>query len=48
MRAGALYLPVDHIVVAKYSLYEIAETFYGEGVNFIGFDEIHLRGRGKE
>lgn len=37
-----LYVPVDHTLVARYSLYEIAETFYKEeGVKLIFFDEIH-------
>lgn len=37
-----LYVPVDHILVARYSLYEIAEIFYKEeGVKLIFFDEIH-------
>jgi predicted AAA+ superfamily ATPase len=37
-----LYIPVDHTLVARYSLYEIAETFYKEeGVKLIFFDEIH-------
>ncbi len=37
-----LYVPVDHTLVARYSLYEIAETFFKEeGVKFIFFDEIH-------
>lgn len=43
--AGAremLYVPVDHTLVTKYSLYEIAETVYKEeGVKLIFFDEIH-------
>ncbi|MCK4765459.1 MAG: ATP-binding protein [Candidatus Aminicenantes bacterium] len=39
---AALYVPVDHTLVARYSLYEIAETFYKEeGVKLIFFDEIH-------
>ncbi|MCK5056627.1 MAG: ATP-binding protein [Candidatus Aminicenantes bacterium] len=38
----ALYVPVDHTLVARYSLYEIAEIFYKEeGVKLIFFDEIH-------
>jgi predicted AAA+ superfamily ATPase len=37
----ALYVPVDHTAVARYTLYEIAETVYKEGVKFIFFDEIH-------
>jgi predicted AAA+ superfamily ATPase len=37
----ALYVPVDHTFVARYTLYEIAETFYKEGVKLIFFDEIH-------
>lgn len=36
-----LYVPVDHTVVARYTLYEIAESFYKEGVKLICFDEIH-------
>lgn len=36
-----LYVPVDHTVVARHTLYEIAETFYKEGVKLICFDEIH-------
>lgn len=37
----ALYVPVDHTLVARYKLYEIAETVYKEGVKLIFFDEIH-------
>jgi len=38
----ALYVPVDHTLVTRYSLYEIAETFYKEeGIKLIFFDEIH-------
>jgi predicted AAA+ superfamily ATPase len=38
----ALYVPVDHTLVARHSLYDIAETFYKEeGVKLIFFDEIH-------
>ncbi|MCP5053993.1 MAG: ATP-binding protein [bacterium] len=37
----ALYVPVDHTFVTRYSLYEIAETFHKEGVKLIFFDEIH-------
>ena len=37
----ALYVPVDHTLVARYTLYEIAETVYKEGVKLIFFDEIH-------
>lgn len=40
----ALYVPVDHTFVARYTLYEIAETFYKEGVKLIFFDEIHKYG----
>lgn len=36
-----LYVPVDHTVVTRHTLYEIAETFYKEGVKLICFDEIH-------
>lgn len=36
-----LYVPVDHTVVARHTLYEIAENFYKEGVKLICFDEIH-------
>ncbi len=35
-----LYVPVDHAFVAGFSLYEIAETFYKEGVKLICFDNI--------
>ncbi|MCP4154944.1 MAG: ATP-binding protein [bacterium] len=37
----ALYVPVDHTYVAGYTLYDIAESFYKEGVKLICFDEIH-------
>jgi predicted AAA+ superfamily ATPase len=36
-----LYVPVDHVVIAKYSLYEIAEEFVNTGGKLICFDEIH-------
>jgi uncharacterized protein len=38
---NALYVPVDHFVVAGRSLYEIAEEFYNLGGQMICFDEIH-------
>ncbi len=38
---NALYVPVDHFVVAGKSLYEIAEEFYNLGGQMICFDEIH-------
>ncbi|MBT8359167.1 MAG: ATP-binding protein [Desulfobacterales bacterium] len=38
---NALYVPVDHVVVAGRSLYEIAEGFYNLGGQMICFDEIH-------
>ena len=38
---NALYVPVDHFVVAGRSLYEIAEEFYNLGGTMICFDEIH-------
>jgi len=38
---NALYVPVDHFVVAGRSLYEIAEEFYNLGGKMICFDEIH-------
>ena len=37
----ALYVPVDHFIVAGRSLYEIAEDFYNLGGKMICFDEIH-------
>ncbi|MBF0407993.1 MAG: AAA family ATPase [Candidatus Riflebacteria bacterium] len=37
----AIYIPVDHFVVSRYPLYEIAEFFYNSGVELICFDEIH-------
>jgi len=38
---NALYVPVDHFIVAGRSLYEIAEEFYNLGGKMICFDEIH-------
>ena len=38
---NALYVPVDHFVVAGRSIYEIAEAFYNLGGKMICFDEIH-------
>lgn len=40
----ALYVPVDHTLVTGYTLYEIGENFYKEGVKIIFFDEIHKYG----
>jgi predicted AAA+ superfamily ATPase len=37
----ALYLQADHFLVARSSLYEIADEFYKLGGEFICFDEIH-------
>jgi len=37
----AIYIPVDHVVVAKRRLYDIAEDFYNLGGELICFDEIH-------
>lgn len=37
----ALYLPVDHFVFGKRSLYETAEEFHNLGGELICFDEIH-------
>lgn len=36
-----LYLQADHFLVARSSLYEIADEFYKLGGEFICFDEIH-------
>ena len=36
-----LYVPSDHFLVAKASLYEIAEQFMQQGGKWIAFDEIH-------
>ena len=36
-----LYVPSDHFVVSKNSLYEIAEQFVQYGGKWIAFDEIH-------
>jgi len=36
-----LYIPVDHFVVGKQPLYEMAEDFYNYGGQLIAFDEIH-------
>ena len=36
-----LYIPVDHFLVTKHSLYEIAKNFQMMGGEFIAFDEIH-------
>jgi len=38
---NALYVPVDHFIVAGRSIYEIAEAFYNLGGKMICFDEIH-------
>ncbi len=37
----ALYVPVDHFMVAGNNLYAIAEEFHNLGGEFICFDEIH-------
>ena len=37
----ALYVPVDHFMVAGNNLYEIAEEFHNLGGEYICFDEIH-------
>ena len=37
----ALYLQADHFLVARTSLYEIADEFYKLGGELICFDEIH-------
>lgn len=37
----ALYIQADHFLVARASLYEIADQFYKLGGEFICFDEIH-------
>lgn len=37
----ALYIPVDHFVFGKRSLYETAEEFHNLGGELICFDEIH-------
>ncbi|MFZ5570844.1 MAG: ATP-binding protein [Thermodesulfobacteriota bacterium] len=36
-----LYVPADHFITGRYSLYEIAETFVNFGGEFICFDEVH-------
>ena|SRR3990167_859631 len=36
-----LYLPVDHFIVVGNTLFEIAESFFNMGGEFIAFDEIH-------
>lgn len=36
-----MYVPIDHFLVGKNSLYDIAETFYQMGGKIIAFDEIH-------
>jgi len=36
-----LYFSADHFEVARYSLYEIAETFYKRGGEVLAIDEIH-------
>lgn len=40
-----LYVPVDHILVGKRTLYEIAEWFQKSGGAIICFDEIHKYGQ---
>jgi len=37
----ALYVPVDHFIVGKRKIYEIAEEFHSYGGKLICFDEIH-------
>ncbi len=36
-----LYIQADHFMVAKYSLYEIAENFTQHGGKYLAIDEIH-------
>ncbi len=36
-----LYVPMDHFLIRKGSLYDIAESFYQMGGKLIAFDEIH-------
>ena len=36
-----LYVPTDHFLIGKSSLYEIAESFHQVGGKLIAFDEIH-------
>lgn len=36
-----LYVPADHFIIGKYSLYEIAESFVAFGGEIICFDEVH-------
>lgn len=37
----ALYVPVDHVSVTGFSLYDIAETFVNNGGELLCLDEIH-------
>jgi len=41
LSTSILYVPADHFLVDKLSLYEIAESFYQLGGKLIAFDEIH-------
>lgn len=41
LSAEILYVPTDHFLIGKTSLYEIAEMFYQMNGKFIVFDEIH-------
>ncbi len=36
-----MYVPMDHFLIGKGSLYDIAESFYQMGGKLIAFDEIH-------
>jgi predicted AAA+ superfamily ATPase len=36
-----LYVPVGHTLTARYTLYEIADGLYKEGVKIVIFDDIH-------
>lgn len=38
---SSMYLPVDHILIGKKTLYEIAQKFQESGGQLICFDEIH-------
>ena len=40
-KRNILYVPSDHFLIGKSSLYEIAESFVRNGGEYIAFDEIH-------
>lgn len=41
---ACLYVPVDHFIVARMPLYEIARDFVDQGGKLLCFDEVHKQG----